>query len=79
VESVKRTHRALVVEEVSKLGGFGGQLASDIQSKAFDYLDGPVERVAGEEVPIPYSMPLERLAIPDADRVSRAVRGLLGL
>jgi pyruvate/2-oxoglutarate/acetoin dehydrogenase E1 component len=77
-ESVKKTHHALVVEETSKLGGFGGQVASDIQYKAFEYLDSPIERVAGEEVPIPYSMPLERLAIPDPERVSQAVRKLLG-
>ena len=78
VASVKKTHRALVVEETNKVGGFGGEVASDIQSQAFDYLDGPVWRVAGEEVPIPYSMPLERLAIPDANKVYNAVRTLLG-
>lgn len=78
VKSVEKTHRALVVEETNKLGGFAGEVVSQIQSKAFDYLDGPIERVAGEEVPIPYSMPLERLAIPDPVRVSQAVRMLLG-
>ena len=78
VASVKKTHRALVVEETNKVGGFGGEVASDIQSQAFDYLDGPVGRVAGEEVPIPYSLPLERLAIPDANKVCSAVRTLLG-
>jgi len=77
-ESVKKTHHAVVVEEASKLGGFGAQVASDVQKRAFDYLDSPVERVAGEEVPIPYSMPLERLAIPDPERVSQVVRMLLG-
>ena len=76
-ESVRKTHRAMVVEETSKLGGFGAQVVSDIQSKAFDFLDGPVERVAGEEVPIPYSSALEKLTIPTPERVAQAVRGLL--
>ena len=77
VESVKKTHRAVVVEETHKLGGFGGEVSSQIQEQAFDFLDAPVQRVAGPEVPMPYSMPLERLAIPDVDRVTQAVRGVL--
>ena len=79
VESVQKTHRAVVVEEASGLGGFGGEIASQIQEKAFDYIDAPVQRVSGEEVPIPYSMPLERLAIPDANSVSESVRELMNL
>jgi pyruvate dehydrogenase E1 component beta subunit len=78
VKSVKKTHHAVVVEEAPKQGGFGAEVAAQVQRLAFDYLDAPVERVAGEEVPIPYSMPLERLAIPDAGRVAAAVRDLLG-
>ena len=74
VESVQKTHRAVVVEEASGLGGFGGEIASQIQERAFDYLDAPVRRVSGEEVPMPYSMPLERLVIPDAQKVAQAVR-----
>ena len=74
VESVRKTHRAVVVEEASGLGGFGGEIASQIQERAFDYLDAPVRRVSGEEVPIPYSLPLERLAIPDAQKLAQAVR-----
>ena len=77
VQSVKKTHHAVVVEEAPKQGGFGAEVAAQIQHQAFEYLNAPVERVAGEEVPIPYSMPLERLAIPDADRVARAVRKML--
>ncbi|MBM3942965.1 MAG: alpha-ketoacid dehydrogenase subunit beta [SAR202 cluster bacterium] len=78
VHSVRKTRHALVVEEAPKQGGFGAEIASQVQHLAFDYLDGPVERVAGEEVPIPYSMPLERLAIPDPERVARAIRAQLG-
>ena len=75
--SVKKTHNAVVVEETHKQGGFAGEVVSRIQEDAFDYLDSPVGRVAGEEVPIPYSMTLEPLAIPDAPRVIKAVRQLL--
>ena len=77
VNSVKKTHRALMVEETTRLGGFAGELASQIQEDAFDYLDAPVGRVAGAEVPIPYSFPLEQLAIPNAQTVAAAARKLV--
>ncbi len=77
VNSVKKTHRAVMVEETTRLGGFAGELVSQIQEAAFDYLDAPIARVAGEEVPIPYSFPLEQLAIPDARRVAAAARKIL--
>ena len=77
VESVQKTHRAVVVEETSGLGGFGGEISSQIQERAFDYLDAPVRRVSGEEVPMPYSRPLELLAIPDAQKVAQAVRDVV--
>ena len=76
-ESVRKTHRAVVVEESSKFGGFAGEISSQIQETAFDYLDNPVRRVAGAETPIPYSIELERLAIPDANSVAAAVRDLV--
>ena len=78
LESVQKTHRAVVVEETWKTGGFGAEVASQIHERAFDYLDSPVLRVAGEEVPQPYSRPLERAAIPDPDRVVAAVRSVMG-
>ncbi len=77
INSVKKTHRAVMVEETTRLGGFAGELVSQIQEEAFDYLDAPVARVAGAEVPMPYSFPLEQLAIPDADRVAAAARQLV--
>jgi len=78
VESVKKTHRALVVEETSKMGGFAGEVSSQIQEAAFDFLDTPVRRLAGVEAPIPYSPPLEKIAIPDAASVAEAARQVLG-
>ena len=77
VGSVKKTHRALVVEETSRLGGFAGEVVSQIQENAFDYLDAPVGRVAGAEAPMPYSFPLEQAAIPNAESVAAAARRLV--
>ena len=77
VDSVKKTHRALMVEETSRLGGFAGEVVSQIQENAFDYLDAPVGRVAGAEVPMPYSFPLEQAAIPSAASVAAAARRLV--
>ena len=78
LESVKRTGHALVVEEAWRTGGFGAEVASQIQEHAFDHLDGPVGRVAGAEVPTPYSQPLEKLAIPSPESVIEAVESALG-
>ena len=69
VESVKKTNRAVVVEEAWRTGGFAGEVASMIHEEAFDYLDGPVIRVGGLDVPAPYSGPLEAITIPDAARI----------
>ena len=77
-ESVKKTHRAIVVEETSKLGGFGGEIASQIQEEVFDYLDTPVRRIAGAEAPIPYAMPLEQIAIPSGATVAALAREVMG-
>jgi len=78
VESVKKTSRAVVVEETWRTGGFGASVVDAIQEKAFDHLDAPVVRVAGEEVPMPYSRYLEQASIPDEARVIRAVERVLG-
>lgn len=79
VESVKKTGRALVVEETWKTGGFAGEIVSTIQEEAFDYLDGPVGRVAGLDVPTPYSEALEAAVIPTAARILNALNKGFGL
>ena len=79
VESVKRTGRAVVVEEAWRTGGFAAEIASTIQDAAFDYLDGPVIRVGGVDVPSPYARRLEAAVIPDADRVIQAMEQGLGM
>lgn len=78
-ESVKKTHRCVIVEEAWKTGAFGTYLAYRVQQEAFDHLDGPVVHVGGEDVPLPYAANLEQLAIPDAQRVISAARTNYGL
>ncbi len=79
LESVRKTGRAVVVEENWRTGGFAAELAATIQESAFDELDGPVGRVGAEEVPFPYNGRQEAAAIPDADRVASVVARLFGV
>src|SRR3954467_9434212 len=72
LESVKKTNRAVIVEEGWPHGGVGANLAALIQEQAFDYLDAPVGRVTGADVPMPYSKPLEQAAFPHEEHVVRA-------
>jgi pyruvate dehydrogenase E1 component beta subunit len=72
LESVKKTNRAVIVEEGWPHGGVGANLAALIQEQAFDYLDAPVGRVTGADVPMPYSKPLEQAAFPHAEHVVQA-------
>ena len=75
--SVKRTGKIVVVHEDTKAGGVGAEVAAIVSEEAFDYLDGPVMRVAGPEVPpMPYSPPLEEMFMLDAAKISEAVRRL---
>ena len=78
VASVRKTGHAVVVEETWRTGGFGATVVGLIQEEAFDSLDAPVARVAGEEVPMPYSRYLEQASIPDESRVIKAVESMLG-
>ena len=78
VASVKRTNRLVVVHEGWRTGGFGGEIAAQVNEQAFDWLDAPVERVGALEVPMPYNDKLERAVIPSAERIVAAVKGLFG-
>jgi len=75
--SVRKTHRAVTVEESWLTGGWGGELVARIVEAAFDDLDAPVLRVGGEDVPMPYNKALEKLAIPTAADVVARVREML--
>ena len=72
VESIKKTNRVVIVEEGWPHGGVGANLAALIQEQAFDYLDAPVGRVTGADVPMPYSKPLEQAAMPHEEHVVQA-------
>ncbi len=77
IESVKKTNRAVVVEEGWKSYGVGAEVASRIYEEAFDHLDAPVKRVAQLEVPLPYNRNLEQLALPKPEWVIDAVKEVL--
>ena len=79
LESVRKTSRAVVVEESWRTGGFAGEIASQIHEQAFDYLDGPVVRVGGMDVPSPYARNLEEQVIPSVDSVIAEIDSRLGL
>jgi pyruvate dehydrogenase E1 component beta subunit len=77
VNSVKKTGRAVVMEEDWGTYGVGAEIAATIQEGAFDYLDAPVKRVSGVEVPLPYAKVLERAALPSDKHLIRAIRETL--
>jgi pyruvate/2-oxoglutarate/acetoin dehydrogenase E1 component len=77
LESVARTNKVIVLHEACLTGGAGGEIAARIAEKAFDYLDGPVVRVAAKDTPVPYSPPLEEYFLPGVDDVLEAARRLL--
>jgi len=74
VESVKKTNRVVVAEESHPFCGVGAEISIEIMERAFDYLDAPVKRVSGVDVPMPYAKNLEQLAIPDVAQLVAAVR-----
>ena len=77
IQSVVKTGRVLIVHEACKTGGFGGELAAVIAgSEAFDYLDAPIVRLAGRDMPIPYSRILEYHTVPQVENIVQAARQL---
>jgi pyruvate dehydrogenase E1 component beta subunit len=77
LDSVKKTNRVVIAEEGWKYYGTGQGLAALIYEHGFDYLDAPIQHVAGADVPMPYSKPLERAAIPKKDDVIKAVQAIV--
>ncbi len=74
IESVKKTNRVVVAEESHPFCGVGAEISLQITERAFDYLDAPVKRVSGVDVPMPYAKNLEDLAIPNVAQIVAAVR-----
>ena len=79
LDSVRKTHRAMVVHEAVRFGGFGGEVVAQIQEHAFDWLDAPVARVGAPFTPVPYSPVLEKAWMPDADKIVAEVRRTIGI
>ncbi len=76
VESVKKTGRLVTVEEGWKQSGVGAEIAARMMEEAFDYLDAPVARVTGKDVPMPYAANLEKLALPSVAEVIAAAKAV---
>ncbi len=76
IESVKKTGRAVTVEEGWQQSGVGAEIAARIMENAFDYLDAPVTRVSGKDVPMPYAANLEKLALPSVAQVVEAAKAV---
>jgi len=74
VASVKKTNRLVSVEEGWPFAGIGSELAAQMMDHAFDWLDAPVKRVHGLDIPLPYAANLEKMALPQADNIVAAVR-----
>ena len=77
IASVQKTNRLVVVEETWPICGIGSEIAAQVQEKAFDYLDAPIMRVSGKDVPMPYAANLEKLALPSAPEVVAAVNSVM--
>jgi pyruvate dehydrogenase E1 component beta subunit len=76
IESVKKTGRIVTVEEGWKQSGVGAEIAARVMEEAFDYLDAPVARVTGKDVPMPYAANLEKLALPSVAEVVEAAKAV---
>jgi len=76
IASVKKTGRLVTVEEGWPQGSIGSEISARVMEQAFDYLDAPVTRVTGKDVPMPYAANLEKLALPNVDEVIAAVNAV---
>lgn len=74
IKSVKKTNRLVIVEESHSFCGVAAEITAQVQELAFDYLDAPIKRLSGVDAPMPYAKNLERLALPDFERVISAVK-----
>src|SRR5205823_4552683 len=79
ISSVKKTNRLVIVEESWPLGAIATEVAFKVQKDAFDYLDAPVLRVMGGDVPLPYAPTLIEAYLPNPDRVVKAVKDVMYL
>ncbi|HSE65114.1 MAG TPA: alpha-ketoacid dehydrogenase subunit beta [Thermoanaerobaculia bacterium] len=78
LSSVGRTNRAIVLHEATRTGGIGAEVAAVLSERCFEALDAPVVRVTAPDTPVPFSPPMEEFFLPDAGKVCRAARALVG-
>lgn len=78
VESVKQTGHLVIVHQACRTGGVGAEIATQVMEQSFDYLDAPIQRVAGLDTPVPYYTKLENLVYPSVDDIVLAVQKVLG-
>ncbi|EFL90202.1 pyruvate dehydrogenase complex E1 component subunit beta [Ahrensia sp. R2A130] len=76
VESVKKTNRCITIEEGFPQSGIGAEISAQIMENAFDYLDAPVIRITGKDVPMPYAANLEKLALPNVGEIIEAAKAV---
>ena len=76
--SVEKTNRVVIADEGHLRGGAAADIAAIIADKGFDFLDAPVKRVTALDVPIPFSPPLEKVAVPDEARIEAGIREIVG-
>jgi pyruvate dehydrogenase E1 component beta subunit len=76
VESVKKTNRVVSTEEGWPQSGVGSEIAAIVMEQAFDWLDAPVARVCGKDVPLPYAANLEHMALPQPDDIVEAAKAV---
>ena len=74
INSVKKTNRIVTVEESWPFGSVGSEVANIVQREAFDYLDAPINKVNSADVPMPYSLSLEKLYLPQVEDIIKAVK-----
>jgi pyruvate dehydrogenase E1 component beta subunit len=74
VESVKKTNRLVIAEESHYFASVGAEISHQVMERAFDYLDAPIKRISTAEAPMPYAKNLEALALPDVDKIIKAVK-----
>ena len=79
LESVRKTEHLVIVQEAVRRGGVASDIASIVQHEAFDYLDAPIEIVAGKNTPIPFNVQLEKAAVPQQNDIVQAVRRCLNI
>jgi len=78
IESIKKTGKVIIVHEACKTSGFGAEIAAMIsESESFDYLDAPIRRLGGLDIPIPYNRNLEKHAVPQTEDIINATKELI--